>query len=103
MDHCLYDPNIFPDSQWIYVLVYRKRTHIEQYLHYSSHPQICCKESVVCSLFNRAYSIITNKNNLRKKNGRRKQVGKENGYKESITSKTLRDSLTITAFLGHSN
>ena len=37
-----------------------------------------------------------------KKNGRRKQVRKENGYKESITSKTLRDSLTIRAFLSHS-
>ena len=45
----------------ISVLVYRKPTHTGQYLHYSSHHQTSCKVSVVSSLFNRAYSIITNK------------------------------------------
>ena len=45
----------------ISVLVYRKPTHTDQYLHYSSHHQTSCKVSVVSSLFNRAYSIITNK------------------------------------------
>ena len=51
----------------ISVLVYRKPTHTDQYLHYSSHYQTSCKESVVSSLFNRAYSIITNKDDLQKK------------------------------------
>ena len=41
----------------ISVLVYRKPTHTDQYLHYSSHHQTSCKESVVSSLFNRAYSL----------------------------------------------
>ena len=50
----------------ISVLVYRKPTHTDQYLHYSSHYQTSCKESVVSSLFNRAYSIITNKDDLQK-------------------------------------
>ena len=71
----------------ISVLVYRKPTHTDQYLHYSSHHQTSCKESVVSSLFNRAYSIITNKDDLHKENTRIKQVLKENGYQESIISK----------------
>ena len=54
----------------ISVLVYRKPTHTDQYLHYSSHHQTSCKESFVSSLFNRAYSIITNKDDLHKENTR---------------------------------
>ena len=71
----------------ISVLVYRKPTHTDQYLHYSSHHQTSCKESAVSSLFNRAYSIITNKGDLQKENARIKQVLKENAYQESIISK----------------
>ena len=74
----------------ISVLVYRKPTHTYQYLHYSSHHQTSCKESVVSSLFNRAYSIITNKDDLHKENTRIKQVLKENGYQESIINKIFR-------------
>ena len=33
----------------------------DQYLHYSSHHQTSCNESVVSCSFNRAYSIINNK------------------------------------------
>ena len=40
-------------------------------------------------MFNRAYSIITNKDDL-KENARIKQVLKENGYQESIISKIFR-------------
>ena len=57
----------------ISVLVYRKPTHTDQYLHYSSHQQTSCQESVVSSLFNREYSIITNKDDLHKENARIKQ------------------------------
>ena len=64
----------------ISVLVYRKPTHTDQYLHYSPHHQTSCKESFVSSLFNRAYSIITNKDDLHKENAKIKQVLKENGY-----------------------
>ena len=74
----------------ISVLVYRKPTHTDQYLHYSSHDQASCKESVVSSLFNRAYSIITNKDDLYKENARIKQALKENGYRESIINKIFR-------------
>ena len=40
------------------ISLYRKPTHTDQYLHYSSHHQTSCKKRVVSSLFNRAYSII---------------------------------------------
>ena len=54
----------------ISVLVYRKLTHTDQYLHYTYHHQTSCKESVVSSLFNREYSISTNKDDLHKENAR---------------------------------
>ena len=50
------------------VLVYRKLTHTDQYLYCSSQHQTSCLESVVSSLFSRAYSIITNKDDLTKEN-----------------------------------
>ena len=49
-----------------------------------------CKESVASSLFNRAYSIITNKDDLHKENARIKQVLKENRYQEGIICKIFR-------------
>ena len=49
------------NNEEITALVYRKPTYTDQYLHYSSYHQTSCKESVVSSLFNRAYSIITKK------------------------------------------
>ena len=57
----------------ISIFVYGKPTHIYEYLHYSSHHQTSCKESAIFSLFNRAYSIITNKDDLYKENARIKQ------------------------------
>ena len=79
-----------PDNRQISVLVYRKPTHANQYLHYSSHYQTSCKESVVSSLFNRVYSIITNEDDLDKENARIKQVLKENEYQENIISKIFK-------------
>ena len=81
------------------LLVYRKPKHSDQYPHYNSHHQTSCKESVVSSLFNRAYSIITNKDDLHKENARIKQVLKENGYRKSIINKIFR---RITC-LSHNN
>ena len=72
------------------VLVYRKPTYTDQYLHYSSHHQTSCRESVVSSLLNKAYSIISNKDDLHKENARIKQVLRENGYQERIINKIFR-------------
>ena len=55
----------------------------------------------VSSLFNKAYSIITNKDDLANENATIKQVLKENVYEESIISKILRKLLTIMACLNH--
>ena len=63
----------------ISLFVYRKPIHTDQYLHYSSHHQTSCKESVLPSLFNRAYSIITNKDDVYIENARIKPVLKEKG------------------------
>ena len=64
--------------------------HTDQYLQYSYHHQTSCKESVVSSLFSKAYSTITNKDDLHKENAKIKQKLKENGYQESIISKIFR-------------
>ena len=89
-------------NNWeISALVYRKPTHTDQYIHCSSHHQTSCKESVVSSLLNRAYSIITNKDDLHKENARIKQVLKENGYQESIINKIFR-RITNNHFLPQS-
>ena len=74
----------------ISALVYRKPRHTEKYLHYSSHHQASCKESALPSFFNRAYSIITNKDDLHKENARIKPVLMENGNQESIINKIIR-------------
>ena len=63
----------------ISVLIYRKPTHTDQYLHYSSHHQTSFKGSLVSYLFNRAYSIIINKDDLYKENATIKQMLNENG------------------------
>ena len=78
------------NNRKISVLVYRKPIHTDQYLHYSSHHQTNCKKSVVFSLFNRAYCIITNKDDLHRKHTRIKQVLKKNRYQKSIIRKIFR-------------
>ena len=74
----------------IFVLVYRKPTHTDQYLYYSSHQQTSCRKSVLSSFFKRACSIKTNKDDWANNNARIKQVLKENGYQESIISKIFK-------------
>ena len=76
----------------ISALVYKKSepTRTDGNQHCSSHHQTSCKEKVVCSLFNRTYSIITNEDDLTKENARIKQVLKGNGYQEIIISKIFK-------------
>ena len=64
----------------ISVLVYRKPTPTDLQLHYCSQSHTSCKEIPVSSFFDRAYSIITNKDDLSKENAGVKQVLKDNGY-----------------------
>ena len=87
----------------ISVLVYRKPTHTDQYLHYSSHHQTSCNESVVSSLYNKGYSIITNKDDLHKEKARIKQVLRRMDIRKASLVKSLRELLTVTACLSYSN
>ena len=77
--------------------------HSDQQVRCSSHCKTSCKESVVSSLFNRADAIIANRDDLTKENVRIKQVLKENGYQETISIRSLRELLKITACLSHNN
>ena len=71
-------------------LIYRK------YLHYSSHHQTSCKVSVVFSLFNRVYSIITNKDDFTKENAIK-------GIKKEFLVKLLRELLLMRACLNRNS
>ena len=62
---------------------------MDQCQSYNSQHQTGCKGSVVSSLFNRAYSIITNKGGLNKENARIKQMLKKNGYQKITTRKIV--------------
>ena len=57
-EQALLDTSLKQFNEKISALVHRKPTYTDQYLHYSSHHQARCKESVVSSLFDREYSII---------------------------------------------
>ena len=65
------------------VLVYRKPTHTDEYLHYSFHYQGSCKEDVVFSLLEGTYSIVANEDGLTKENIRVKHVLKDKRYKKA--------------------
>ena len=79
-EQAFFDAFLKQNNGKISVLVYRKSAYTDQYLHYSCHHQASCKESVISFLFNRAYSIITSKENLYEENDRIKQGLKENEY-----------------------
>ena len=61
------------DNVRILAFLSKSPIHSDQYLPHISHLQTSSKETVVPSLFNRAYSIITNKVNITKENARIKQ------------------------------
>ena len=89
------------NNENISLFLYRNPTDTDQYLHYTSHHQTSCKESAVSFLFNRAYSIITNRDDLHTENARIKQVLKEHGYQKSIISRIFR-KITNNHSLPHS-
>ena len=76
----------------ISVLVYRKPMHTDQYLHYSSHHQASCKESVVSSYLIEHIPLSQIKMTY---NARIKQVLKGNGYQESIISKIFKNNHSL--------
>ena len=60
--------------------VYRKPTHTDRYLHYSSHHPTSVLRGVVRSLFDRAKKVTTYEEDLQKENEHLNHVFTKNGY-----------------------
>ena len=74
----------------ISVRVYRKLTHTDQYLKFTSHHLTRAKKSVIISLFNRAKNIISNPSDQEKEENHLTAVLQANGYPKKFISNTIR-------------
>ena len=73
------------DDGTLFVLVYRKTTHTDQYLNYNSNHPSQNKDAVISALFRRAKDIVSDEQDLKWENERIIEVLMENDYsKESI-------------------
>ena len=72
------------------ITVYRKPTHTDRYLHYSSHHPQHVKRGLVKCLFNRAEEITLDTGNLRRERRHLTRVLQTNGYPSGF----LRDTTT---------
>ena len=71
----------------ISVRVYRKPTHTDQYLKFTSHHLARAKKSVIISLFNRAKNTISNPSDQEKEENHLTAVLQANGYPKKFISK----------------
>ena len=62
------------------VTVFRKPTHTDRYLHFSSHHPASVKRAAVRSLFDRARNVTLQKENLREEEEHLNTTFKQNGY-----------------------
>ena len=76
----------------ISVRVYRKPTHTDQYLKFTSHHLARAKKSVITSLFNRAKNIISNLSDKEKEENHLTGVLQANGYLTKFIKNTIRAS-----------
>ena len=76
----------------ISVRVYRKPTHRDQYLKFTSHHLARAKNSVITSLFDRAKNIISNPSDQEKEENHLTAVLEANGYPKKFISNTIRAS-----------
>ena len=60
--------------------VFRKPTHTDRYLHFSSHHPASAKRAAVRSLFDRARNVTLRKENLREEEAHLTTTFKRNGY-----------------------
>ena len=70
--------------------VYRKPTHTNQYLSFTSHHSTSSKQSVITALFNRAENFITNNTELKQEQQHITKVLQSNGYSKQFIDKTRR-------------
>ena len=73
----------------ISVRVYRKPTHTDQYLKFTSHHLARAKKSVITSLFDRAKNIISNPCDQEKEENHLTAVLQANGYPKKFISNTI--------------
>ena len=76
----------------ISVRVYRKPTHTDQYLKFTSHHIARAKKSVVTSLFDRAKNIISNPSDQEKEKNHLTAVLQADGYSRKFIKNTIRAS-----------
>ena len=76
----------------ISVRVYRKPTHTDKYLKFTSHHLARAKKSVIISLFDRTKNIISNSSDQEKKENRLTAVLQANGYLKKFIKNTIRAS-----------
>ena len=74
----------------ISVQVYRKPTHTNQYLSFTSHHSTRSKLSVITALFNQAENVITNDTELKQEQQHITKVLQSNGYSKQFIDKTRR-------------
>ena len=74
----------------ISVKVYRKPTHTNQYLSFTSHHSTRSKQNVITALFNRAENVITNIKELKQEQQHITKVLQSNGYSKQFIDKTRR-------------
>ena len=72
--------------------VYRKPTHTDQYLEFTSHHLARGKKSVITSLFGRAKNIISNPSDQEKEENHLTAVLQANGYPKKFIKNTIRAS-----------
>ena len=76
----------------ISVRVYRKLTHTDQYLKFTSHHLARAKKGVITSLFDRAKNIISNPSDQEKEENHLTAVLQVNGYPKKFINNTIRAS-----------
>ena len=75
------------------VRVYRKPTHTDQYLKFTSHHLARAKKSVITSLFDRAKNIISNPSDQKKEENHLTAILQDNGYRKKFIKNAIRASL----------
>ena len=74
----------------ISVKTYRKPTHINQYLKYTSHNPTSAKQSVITALFDRADNVISNEKDTIEEKHLISAALQQNGYPKEFIQKTVR-------------
>ena len=74
----------------ISVRVYRKPTHTDQYLKFTSHHLARAKKSVITSLFDRAKNIISNHSDQEEEENHLTAVFQANGYPKKFIKNTIK-------------